>query len=92
MKTITEKAHSVGALAIWDLCHSAGAIEVELNNCNADFAVGCTYKYLNGGPGSPAFIFAAHRHHGEALQPLTGWWGHKDPFMFERDYRPAPGI
>ncbi len=88
MKSITAKAQANGAIAIWDLCHSAGALEVRLNDCNADFAVGCTYKYLNGGPGSPAFIFAARRHHGRALQPLTGWWGHAAPFAFERDYRP----
>lgn len=92
MQAITEKAHAVGALAIWDLCHSAGAMEVDLNGCLADFAVGCTYKYLNGGPGGPAFLFAAKRHQGEALQTLTGWWGHTDPFAFERDYRPAEGI
>ncbi len=92
MAAITAKAHSVGALTIWDLCHSAGALDVQLNECNVDFAVGCTYKYLNGGPGSPAFIFSAKRHHGKALQPLTGWWGHADPFAFERDYRPASGI
>lgn len=92
MARITAKAHAVGALTVWDLCHSAGVIPVELNNCRADFAVGCTYKYLNGGPGSPAFLFAARRHHADARQPLTGWWGHSAPFAFERDYRPADGI
>ncbi|MGI9295882.1 MAG: kynureninase [Pseudomonadales bacterium] len=92
MQAITQKAQACGAITVWDLCHSAGAIPVDLNGCNADFAVGCTYKYLNGGPGSPGFIFAAKRHHGSALQPLTGWWGHASPFAFERDYRPAPGI
>ena len=92
MRALTEKIQAVGAIAIWDLCHSAGALEVDLNGCNADFAIGCTYKYLNGGPGSPAFIFAARRHQGVALQPLTGWWGHADPFAFERDYRPADTI
>ena len=92
MKGITEKAHSVGALIIWDLCHSAGALPVDLNGCNADFAVGCGYKYLNGGPGAQAFIFMAKRHHGIAHQPLTGWWSHAAPFEFERDYRPRDDI
>jgi len=92
MKTITEKAHQVGALVIWDLCHSTGAIPVELNRCNVDFAVGCTYKYLNGGPGSPAYLFVANRHQGKAIQPLTGWWSHTAPFAFEKNYRPADDI
>jgi len=92
MAKITERAHAFGALTVWDLCHSAGALPVELNRCRADFAVGCTYKYLNGGPGAPAYLFVAGRHHGQATQPLTGWWSHEDPFAFERDYRPASGI
>lgn len=92
MASITEKTHCVGAISIWDLCHSAGALEVELNACGVDFAIGCTYKYLNGGPGSPAYIFMASRHHNQVQQPLTGWWGHAEPFAFERDYRPTPGI
>ena len=92
MAAITERAHEAGALAIWDLCHSAGAMPVDLNGCRADFAVGCTYKYLNGGPGSPAFLFAAQRHHGKTSQPLTGWWGHSAPFAFDRDYAPDNGI
>ena len=92
MAAITEAAHEHGAMAVWDLCHSAGAMPVDLNTCHADFAVGCTYKYLNGGPGSPGFIFAAGRHLDKYQQPLTGWWGHAEPFAFERDYRPAPGI
>ncbi len=92
MAALTGKTHDVGAISIWDLCHSAGAFEVELNRCNVDFAVGCTYKYLNGGPGSPAFVFVAKRHQGVSSQPLTGWWGHKAPFAFERDYRPATDI
>ena len=65
---------------------------VHVNECKVDFAVGCTYKYLNGGPGSPAFIFVAERHQGHAEQPLTGWWGHRAPFDFQRDYAPAPDI
>jgi kynureninase len=92
MAALTERAHSVGAAAVWDLCHSAGAMPVDLNTCQADFAVACTYKYLNGGPGSPAMLFAAERHHGKYLQPLTGWFGHAAPFDFERDYRPASDV
>ena len=92
MKEITDKAHEVGALVIWDLCHSAGALPVDLNRCDADFALGCGYKYLNGGPGAPAFLFVAKRHQGKVTQPLTGWWGHAAPFTFEQDYRPAGNI
>lgn len=92
MAAITKKTHDCGALAIWDLCHSAGALPVDLNGCNVDMAVGCTYKYLNGGPGSQSFMFVAKRHHGKAVQPLTGWWGHDLPFGFERDYRPRKDI
>ena len=92
MHSITEKTHDAGAISIWDLCHSAGAMEVNLNTSGVDFAIGCTYKYLNGGPGSPAYLFMATRLHNQIQQPLTGWWGHADPFAFERDYRPATGI
>ncbi|MDG1438748.1 MAG: kynureninase [Emcibacteraceae bacterium] len=92
MAAITKKAHAVGALVVWDLCHSAGALPVDLNGCNVDFAVGCTYKYLNGGPGSQSFMFVAKRHQGKAAQPLTGWWGHDTPFGFERDYRPRKDV
>lgn len=88
MAAITEKAHAVGAAAVWDLCHSAGAMPIDLNACNVDFAVGCTYKYINGGPGAPALLFVAERHHGKYTQPLTGWYSHAAPFDFERDYRP----
>ncbi|MBM86527.1 MAG: kynureninase [Rhodospirillaceae bacterium] len=92
MAKITKAAHEVGALTIWDLAHSAGAFPVELNAAAADFAVGCSYKYLNAGPGGPAFLFVAKRHQNSAEQPLTGWLGHDDPFAFDNEYRPADGI
>ncbi len=92
MKALTKLAHDKGALAFWDLCHSAGAFPVDLNGCGADFAVGCGYKYLNGGPGAPAFIYVAERWQDSAEQPLFGWMGHDAPFAFDLDYRPKPGI
>ncbi|PSK96475.1 kynureninase [Murinocardiopsis flavida] len=92
MAGITRLAHEHGALVVWDLCHSVGALPVELNACGVDFAVGCTYKYLNGGPGAPAFTFAAERHHAAARQPLTGWHGHARPFDFTAEYAPAEGV
>ncbi len=92
MDAITARAHKHGVLTVWDLCHSAGALPVDLNGANADFAVGCGYKYLNGGPGAPAFLFAAKRHQDRVKQPLTGWWGHSEPFDFTRDYQSAQGI
>jgi kynureninase len=92
MESLTRVAHDAGALVIWDLCHSAGAMHVELNACGADMAVGCTYKYLNGGPGAPAFVFCAERHLPEIRQPLSGWWGHAAPFAFETGFRPDEGI
>jgi kynureninase len=92
MKALTKLAHDKGALAFWDLAHSAGAFPVDLNGCGADFAVGCGYKYLNGGPGAPAFIYVAERWQGSAEQPLFGWMGHDAPFAFDLDYRPKPGI
>ncbi|KGJ99157.1 kynureninase [Thalassotalea sp. ND16A] len=92
MKAITEKTQQCGAISVWDLCHSGGALPIDLNACNVDFAIGCTYKYYNGGPGSPAFVFCAKRHQGKALQPLTGWYSHAAPFAFEQDYRPANNI
>lgn len=88
----TRQVHAAGALVIWDLCHSAGAVPVRLDKALADFAVGCTYKYLNGGPGSPAFIWVADRHLNKAWQPLSGWWGHDKPFDMAVNYAPAQGI
>lgn len=86
---VTRLAHDAGALMIWDLCHSVGAVELDLGAARADFAVGCTYKYLNGGPGSPAFIWVAERHLARAKQPLTGWWSHARPFEMATGYEPA---
>lgn len=89
---ITARAHKMGAVVIWDLCHSAGILPVELNAHNVDLAVGCTYKYLNGGPGSPAFIYCATRHLADLSQPLSGWWGHAQPFAFDTGFAPDAGI
>ncbi len=92
MKAVTEKAHAKGALVIWDLAHSAGVLPVHLEQVNADFAVGCTYKYLNGGPGSPAFVYVHPRLQNEVMPALVGWWGHSAPFDFVPNFEPAPGI
>jgi kynureninase len=92
MATVTAAAHANGSLMVWDLAHSAGAVPVDLNVARADFAVGCGYKYLNGGPGAPAFVWVHPLHTDRCWQPLAGWWGHAAPFAFTPDYQPAPGI
>lgn len=92
MQRLTALAHSKGIITVWDLAHSAGAIPVKLAEAQADFAVGCTYKYLNGGPGAPAFIYIAPQHANKPWPALSGWMGHDAPFAFDLDYRPAQGI
>jgi kynureninase len=92
MARLTARAHAQGALVVWDLAHSAGALPVHLARDGADFAVGCTYKYLNSGPGGPAFIYVAPRHAEAARPALSGWLGHEAPFAFDLDYRPGRGI
>ncbi|MBT8145879.1 MAG: kynureninase [Gammaproteobacteria bacterium] len=92
MAEMTRLAHQQGALVIWDLAHSAGVLPLELDEWNVDFAVGCGYKFLNGGPGAPAFIYVNSRHHGKFSQPLLGWMGHKAPFDFDTDFLPAEGV
>ncbi len=92
MAALTRAAHDAGALVLWDLSHSTGALPVDLNAVGADFAVGCGYKYLCGSPGAPAFVFVAERHQANLQQPLTGWFGHAAPFAFSDDYAGAPGI
>jgi kynureninase len=92
MRAINEAAQAAGALVVWDLCHSAGAIELDLDGTGCELAIGCGYKYLNGGPGSPAFIYVAERLQEELQNPLQGWMGHAQPFAFVDDYQPARGI
>ncbi len=89
METVTEQAHRVGALMLWDLCHSAGAVPVDLNGTNVDLAIGCTYKYLNGGPGAPAFLYVRRDLQAQLMQPMWGWFASKKPFDFELDFTPA---
>ncbi len=92
MKAVTERAHAKGALTLWDLAHSAGALAVNLTEAKADFAVGCTYKYLNGGPGAPAFIYVNPKLQDAATPALVGWWGHAEPFAFSTKFTAAAGI
>ena len=92
MAAVTQAAHAAGILTVWDLAHSAGAVPVDLTAAQADFAIGCGYKYLNGGPGAPAFVWVNPKHAERFWQPLAGWWGHATPFEFTADYRPAPGV
>jgi kynureninase len=92
MGAITDLAHQHGALVLWDLSHSAGALPISLDACDVDFAIGCTYKYLNGGPGAPAFLYVNLRLQEQARSPIWGWWGEATPFAFNLDYAPAAGV
>ena len=92
MAALTARAHAAGALALWDLSHTTGAIAVDLNACDVDLAIGCGYKFLNGGPGAPAFVFVAKRLQSTLRSPITGWMGHAEAFAFSDDFRPAEGM
>jgi len=92
MERLTRAAHDVGALVLWDLSHSVGAVPIDLGSAGVDLAVGCTYKYLNGGPGSPAFLYVNSAIAAQVKNPLSGWWGHEDPFAFDLHHSPAPSI
>ena len=91
MRRVTDLAHVKGALVLWDLSHSVGSVPIHLDDCNADFAIGCTYKYLNGGPGAPGFLYVKRKIQDKLTSPIWGWWGQKNPFDFDLDYTPAPG-
>jgi kynureninase len=92
LRAVTAEVHGAGGLVVWDLSHSVGAVPVGLDDADADFAVGCTYKYLNGGPGAPSFCYAAHRHQNAIRTPIQGWHGHARPFEMEAAYAPDPGV
>lgn len=92
MPALTARVHAAGALVVWDLCHSVGALPIQANAANVDFAVGCTYKFVGAGPGAPAFLYANRRHHDRLDQPIWGWLGRRDSFEMEQDYVPATGI
>lgn len=92
MQAITKRAHELGIIVVWDLSHSVGAIPLTLNELNVDFAVGCTYKYLNGGPGAPSFIYANKKHHKNIASPIYGWMGHKSPFAFSNAFEVSHGL
>lgn len=92
MAETTRRAHEAGALVLWDLSHSVGSVDIQLDSCEVDFAIGCTYKYLNGGPGSPAFLYVNERLQKDALSPIWGWFGRDSPFSFDVDYEPASGV
>jgi kynureninase len=89
---LTARAHAVGALVIWDLSHSTGVVDLDLDAAKVDFAIGCGYKFLNGGPGAPAYVYVASRHQQRVSQPLSGWMGHAQPFDFSPNYQPAEGV
>ena len=91
LPALTGLIHDAGAIAVWDLCHSAGVLPIDLDAAEADFAVGCTYKYLNAGPGAPAFLYVAERHLADIRQPITGWFGAEDVYAMAAEYRPGPG-
>ena len=92
MEAVTERVHRKGAMMLWDLSHAAGAVHLELNQCKVDLAIGCTYKYLNGGPGSTAYLFVKQELQDKLVSPIWGWFGEQDPFSFELQYKPAGGI